>query len=420
MFKGFLENFKHIMSIIIRYVLFFLLSACVSFSIFALDFMELTSLNDMKPTNQQSILTPTPPDISAKAYLLVDADSGKIIAAKNETQHYEPASLTKVMAMYVIFDAIQKGYLNLEQNVRISKNAWKTGGSRMFIKAGQRVSVRDLIQGVIVQSGNDATISLAEHIAGSESAFVNLMNQHARLMGMQETHFVTSTGMPHPDHYTTAKDMAILARKTIQDHKTHYTWYKQKWFTFNGIKQPNRNRLLWLDDTIDGIKTGHTKSAGYCLAVSSEKKGMRLIAIILGAHSDKSRSNDGQHLMNYGFRFFETHAVHRKDQTQLKRTVWFAKQKKLTLGLSSDVIVTIPLGADKQLTTEWALPKIITAPIHKGEKLGTLTIKLNHKVIKAVPLIAKETIEPAGRLGTFSDKTKLMLYRWFKLDPQRA
>lgn len=394
-----------------------LLSALTSS--YAVDFSDLPTLTRQK-SSVKPIITPTPPNVTAKSYILIDADSGKVLASKEGKARYEPASLTKMMSMYVISDAIKNGRLKLTDTVKISKAAWKMGGSRMFVKAGQEVSVEDLIKGVIVHSGNDATIALAEHIAGSENAFVDLMNQQAQVLGMNNTHFVTSTGLPDPEHYASAEDMAILSRAIIKDHQDHYHWYKDKWFSFNGIKQPNRNRLLWRDGDIDGIKTGHTKSAGYCLAASANKKGMRLIGIVMGSTSEANRANDAQRLLNYGYRFFETHHLYEAEKPLVTSRIWFGINPNVPVGLNHNLAITIPFGSYKYVKADLSLPPVIKAPIKSGQPIGKLKLTLNGETIVSEPLVALNTVQHGGLWQTFKDKTKLVFYKWFGMNTQKA
>ncbi|VAX02275.1 D-alanyl-D-alanine carboxypeptidase, partial [hydrothermal vent metagenome] len=263
---------------------------------------------------QAATLIPATPKIKAKGYLLIDFNSGRVLAEKKSGQRMEPASLTKMLSAYVIDHELAKGNISLDDEVRISEKAWRMEGSRMFIEVGKKISVEDLLKGVIIQSGNDATVALAEHVAGSEDAFVSLMNQHAAELGMLDSHFVNSTGLPHKDHYTTPRDLAKLAIALIRDYPTHYAWYSQKEFVYNDIKQYNRNRLLWRNKYVDGIKTGHTESAGYCLVASAERDGMRLISVVLGTRNDETRSSESQKLLTYGFRFFETHRLYKANE----------------------------------------------------------------------------------------------------------
>ena len=367
---------------------------------------------------QPTTLIPTPPSTNAKSYVLADINSGEIIASLNADEQMEPASLTKMMTMYVVSDALKRGTINLDDEVRISVKAWKTGGSRMFIKEGQKVPVSELIKGIIIDSGNDACVALAEHIAGSEEGFVDLMNQQAQLLGMNATHFVDSTGMPDPNHYTTAMDMTILARALIQHFPDEYKWYKQKQFTYNDIKQYNRNRLLWRDPAVDGIKTGHTESAGYNLVASAKKKDMRLISVVLGASSEDKRSDDSQHLLNYGFRFFNTHRLYEAGEALGKTRVFKGENKETPVGLTQDIYVTIPAGQYKQLKAFMEFDKTIIAPIQEGQVLGNITVKQKNDIIAKQPLIALQN-NPRGGLWTRTkDSTVMLFQRWFSSDDE--
>ncbi|MGD8812556.1 MAG: D-alanyl-D-alanine carboxypeptidase family protein, partial [Thioalkalispiraceae bacterium] len=277
-------------------------------------------------------LVPAPPAIGAEAYLLIDHHSGRVIAEKNPDKRIEPASLTKLMTAYVVFYEMRNGTLDNEEQVKVSKKAWRMGGSRMFIEVGKSIKVEKLIKGMIIQSGNDATVALAEHIAGSEDGFVTLMNRHAQNLGMTNTNFTNSTGWPDENHYTTAHDLAILTRKLIEQFPEHYALYKIKEYTFNNIRQFNRNRLLWRDDRVDGVKTGHTESAGFCLISSAIQDEMRLIAIVLGTNSEQARENDSRKLLNYGFRFYETFPLHASNEALTSMRIWKGEEEQLALG----------------------------------------------------------------------------------------
>lgn len=360
------------------------------------------------PTAAQPTLTPIAPRVNAKAYLLMDAYSGKILANENIDERLAPASLTKMMTSYVVSMALRQGQIRPTDLVTISEAAWKTGGSKMFVKVGDKVSVENLMQGMIVDSGNDACVAMAEYIAGSQESFVNLMNQQAARLGMKNTHFVDVDGLPDPNHYSTARDMAILARALILDFPEDYKWYSQKWFTYNGIKQPNRNRLLWRDPDIDGIKTGHTNEAGFCLAASGKKKGMRLITVVMGASSDKMRAEDSQKLLTYGFRFFESHKLYSAGKNLTTARVWFARRPQIKVGLAQDLYATLPLGSNKKPTTTMVFTPNLKAPIKKGDVIGQITIALNDKSIASAPLIALEDLSKAGIWRNLVDRTSLL------------
>lgn len=354
------------------------------------------------------MVTPTAPAINARGYILMDAYSGKILSAKNHELRVAPASLTKMMTSYIISGALRAGRIHLDDAVFISRDAWKTGGSKMFVKVNDRVPVRDLMQGIIVDSGNDACVAMAEFVAGSQESFVNLMNQQAALLGMTSTHFADVNGLPDPQHYTSARDMAILARALIFDYPEDYKWYSQKWFTFNNIKQPNRNRLLWRDPSVDGIKTGHTDDAGYCLVASAVRNNMRLISVVMGAPTDHDRAEDSQKLLNYGFRFFETHKLYAGNASLTQARVWMGEKAEVPAGLARDLYVTVPIGQYGNLKASMNMTLPIKAPIKQGQELGNVEAKLDGKVVASAPLVALEASPTGGILRRMSDRISLL------------
>ena len=357
---------------------------------------------------QAATLIPATPKIKAKGYLLIDFNSGRVLAEKKSDQRMEPASLTKMLSAYVVDHELAKGNISLDDEVRISEKAWRMQGSRMFIEVGKKISVEDLLKGVIIQSGNDATVALAEHVAGSEDAFVSLMNQHASELGMLDSHFVNSTGLPHKEHYTTPRDLAKLAIALIRDYPKHYDWYSQKEFVYNDIKQYNRNRLLWRNKYVDGIKTGHTESAGYCLVASAERDGMRLISVLLGTRSDETRSSESQKLLTYGFRFFETHRLYKANEPLTTARVWKGAQEELSLGLNEDLYLTIPKGQYKKLDANMNLGARIIAPIKQGQVFGTVNIALGDEQYAERELVALSAIKSGGLFGNLVDEIKLL------------
>ena len=354
-------------------------------------------------TNTSNLIIPSAPNIDAKSYVLMDANSGTIIAQKNMNARRPPASLTKLMTLYVTEESLAAGRISLNDEVLISKKAWRMGGSKMFIKVGTRVPVHDLIQGIIVDSGNDACVALAQYIGGNEKTFAKMMDQAAAKLGMKDTHYVDSTGLPHPDHYATAHDLAILARAVINEFPQYYGWYKQKWFTYSNIKQPNRNRLLWRDPSVDGLKTGHTKAAGYCLISSALRGNTRLISVVMGTPSDEARNNDSQALLNYGYRYFTTQKVLAANQIITKARVWMGESKYINLGSNQAIYVTVPRGNDQKLQTSTQIGKL-TAPITKGQAYGNYIIALNGKTIKQVPMIAMQNDPEGGLFRKTSDR----------------
>jgi D-alanyl-D-alanine carboxypeptidase (penicillin-binding protein 5/6) len=335
---------------------------------------------------------PKPPDVGAKGYLIEDFRSGHALAEKNANQPLEPASITKLMTAYVVFSEIRDGSLSLSDKVRISEKAWRTPGSRMFVEVDTRVSVADLLKGMIVQSGNDATVALAEQVAGSEDSFAALMNQHAQRLGMKNSHFVNSTGLPDKEHYTTAHDIAIIARALISEFPEYYRWYSEKKFTYNDITQYNRNKLLWRDESVDGMKTGHTDSAGYCLVTSAERDGMRLISVVLGTKSEEARADASQALLNYGFRFFETHKLYDAGTKLTSSRVWKGAVDNVDLGLKDTLYVTIPRGEYKNLDARMQLNNQIIAPVSGGQPLGEVVVRLGEQTVADKALVALQPV----------------------------
>ncbi len=356
----------------------------------------------------QAAPPPPPPQIEARSHLLIDFNSGKILAADKADARMEPASLTKVMTVYLVLDALKNDKIRLTDEVRISEKAWRTEGSRTFVEVGKTVPLEVLLKGLIVQSGNDATVALAEHVAGSEEVFASLMNQTAKTLGMSGTNFVNSTGLPDPNHYTTAQDMAILAQAMIRDYPEHYSWYSIKAFTYNGITQHNRNKLLWMDDAVDGLKTGHTESAGYCLISSGKKDGMRLIAVVMGAASENARAKESQKLLNYGFRFFETHRLYNPDKPLANARVWKGEQSQLPLGLAKEIYITIPRGEYSNLKASMKVRPQIIAPVEKGARYGTVEVSIAGQKVIEQPLVALQAISEGGLFSRLIDSAKLM------------
>ena len=342
------------------------------------------------------LIVPTPPSLSVKAYVLMDVNSGKILAQKNMDVKHAPASLTKLMTLYLTSRAIKAGSISLNDKVMVSKKAWKMGGSKMFIKVGDNVPVNKLIQGIIVDSGNDACVALSEYIGGSESSFVNMMNAEAASLGMKNTNYIDCTGMPRNQHYSTAYDLALLARAIIKDYPKNYHWYKQKWFTYNGIRQPNRNRLLWRYPLSDGLKTGHTSQAGYCLVSSAKHNGMRLISVVLGARTDEGRANSSIRLLNYGFRFFESHLLYQTGSIITKIRVWYGNNKNVNASVKNDIYAVIPKGEYQNVKVKVVIPHNLKAPIKKDQKIGKIIVLLDGKEIKTTPLIALSNNKKGG------------------------
>ncbi|GAA3922633.1 D-alanyl-D-alanine carboxypeptidase family protein [Litoribacillus peritrichatus] len=358
-------------------------------------------------------LIPAPPQLAASAYILLDSTSGKVLVEKNSDERVPPASLTKMMTSYIAVEEIQRGNVALEDEVLVSEKAWRMPGSRMFIEVGKKVKVEDLLRGIIIQSGNDASVAMAEHVAGSESGFADLMNQYVSQMGMKDTHFMNATGLPDADHYASARDLALLAERTINDHPDYYGIYSEKTFKYNGIDQPNRNRLLWRDATVDGLKTGHTNEAGYCLVASAKKDGMRLISVVLGTRSEEARARETQKLLNYGFRYFETMSLYEAGAELTRNRVWKGEQDQVSLGVLEDIVITVPRGSRKQVEAKLEVDNIIEAPIEQGQELGVLKIILNGETLVEQPLVALKPIEESGFFARLWDAIKLFFIGLF-------
>lgn len=389
---------------------------CVALTMLFLFALSSTYANPIIPIPiqpQQPTFMPAAPNINATGYILMDAASGKVLAEKNADNQIPPASLTKLMSLYIISNAIKNGQIHWDDKVRISTKAWKTEGSRMFIKAGEEISVKTLLEGIVVASGNDATVALAEYLAGTEEAFTDIMNQQAKLLGMQNTHFIDSTGLPDKQHYSTPRDLAVLTRAYIKNFPEDYTYYSEKWFSYNGVRQPNRNRLLWRFQYADGLKTGHTSEAGYCLVASAKKDGMRLIAVLMGAPSDQARTEDSIRLLTYGFRFYETHKVYDAAAPVVKARVWQGQNTETPLGVNEDFYVTIPTGQFKRLEVSVDLNNPLKAPLTKGQPYGMLNVNLNNQVVASEPLIALKN-NPRGNLWRrASDSVRYTIHKYF-------
>ncbi|MCB2262750.1 MAG: D-alanyl-D-alanine carboxypeptidase [Candidatus Thiosymbion ectosymbiont of Robbea hypermnestra] len=361
------------------------------------------------PRASNRIPIPDPPRLAVKSYLLVDHYSHRVLAQANADRHLEPASLTKIMTAYVVFRELAAGNLSLPDRVLISDKAWRTGGSKMFVETGKRVSVEDLLKGLIIQSGNDAGVALAEHIAGSEEAFANLMNTHAERLGMKHSHFTNATGLPHKDHYTTARDIALVTAASIREFPGYYAWYAVKDFVYNRIKQRNRNRLLWRDKSVDGVKTGHTAAAGYCLVASAEREGMRLTSVVMGARGEETRARASLALLNYGFRFYETHKLYPGNQPIETLRVWMGEVEELPVGPAEDIFVTIPRHTYDQLSIKLVTDPDLSAPIVAGSVVGRLGITLEGEELQRVPLVALRDVAEGGLLQKAKD-TVLKLF----------
>jgi D-alanyl-D-alanine carboxypeptidase (penicillin-binding protein 5/6) len=354
--------------------------------------IPLISLFFMLVATAAPLPIPKPPATGARAFIIQDFHSGRIVAEEASDQPVEPASITKLMTAYAVFRELSSGNIALGDMVTISEKAWRTPGSRMFVEVGKQVSVENLLKGMIIQSGNDATVALAEYIAGSEETFAALMNRHAEELGMSNSHFINSTGLPDEDHYMSARDIARLAAMLIREFPDYYSWYSQKEFTWNDITQYNRNKLLWRDESVDGVKTGHTDSAGYCLVTSAEKEGMRLITVVLGTSSENARAEASQALLNYGFRFFETHKLYDTGTALTNARVWKGNTDTVQLGLDKPLYATIPRGQYKSLDASMTVDNRITAPLAAGQPLGKVLVRLGEDVIAEQELVALQDV----------------------------
>ena len=352
---------------------------------------------------------PSAPNIDARGFLLVDFESGQTLAEKNADEQLEPASLTKIMTVYIAFRELAAGNIAPDELVTISKKAWRMAGSRMFIEVGKKISVQDLLTGIIVQSGNDASVALSEHIAGSEETFAQLMNTHAIRLGMTSSSFANSTGLPDDQHFTTARDMAILSAAMIHEFPVYYEMFAQKKFTFNDITQHNRNKLLWRDSSVDGIKTGHTEAAGYCLVASAKRESMRLISVIMGTDSEDARAKASLSLLNYGFRFFAPHPLSAAAETLTDTRVWKGSQEQLALGLREDMYITIPRNRYDQLKASMNIRNRIMAPINKGQEIGSVEIKLDGESVFHAPLIALHDVADGTLWQRLKDEARLLI-----------
>ncbi len=381
---------------------FLLVSLLALFGLFS-------GLQAQVPAPQAQIPVPAAPSVGATSFILVDFHSGHVLAEREPDSRVEPASITKLMTSYVAFSEIARGNLSLDDQVTISETAWRTQGSRMFVEVGSRVSVEDLLRGVIIQSGNDASVAIAEHLGGSEAVFASMMNQQAQALGMVNTNYVNSTGLPDPDQFTSARDSALLAAAIINDFPEFYSWYSEREFTYADIRQHNRNRLLWRDPSVDGLKTGHTSSAGYCLVTSASRDGMRLISVVMGTDSEEARATASQALLNYGFRFFETYQLYDAGEELRRERVWKGRDDEVGLGLVEPLFVTIPRGRYDALQAEVMLDSTLEAPLESGQRVGQLAIRLDGETVAARDLVTHQAIDQAGFFGRSADSVRL----WF-------
>lgn len=356
----------------------------------------------------QAAGVPQPPKVDAKAYFLIDMHSERVLSGDGAEERVEPASLTKMMTSYVVFSEMARGKFELGDQVLVSEKAWRMQGSRMFIEVGKRVSVEALLMGLIVQSGNDAAVALAEHTAGDESTFADLMNRHARRLGMTGSHFTNASGLPGPDHYTTARDMALIAAALIRDFPEYYPWNAVREYEYGGIKQRNRNSLLFRDESVDGLKTGYTKKARYCLVASAKREGMRLIAVVMGAKSSRARARIAQSLLDYGFRFYETRRVYASEEKVTEVRVWKGDAERLALGLDRNLYVTVPRGRYGEIDAKMEIATRLVAPVRAGEQQGVLRLVLGEELAVERSLIALNDVEEGNLWRKVSDHVRLM------------
>ncbi|MYZ43704.1 D-alanyl-D-alanine carboxypeptidase family protein [Schauerella aestuarii] len=349
------------------------------------------------------------PTVAARAWISIDVNSGQVLASSSPDTKVEPASLTKIMTAYVVFNALDEKRLTLDQQVTISEKAWRTGGSRMFIEPRKPVTVDELNQGVIVQSGNDASVALAEAVGGSEAAFATLMNQEAQRLGMNQTHFMNATGLPDPQHMTSVRDLATLASHLITDHPQYFHYYSQKEYTYNKITQPNRNRLLWADPSVDGMKTGHTDAAGYCLVATAKRGDRRVLTVVVGANSEASRAEESLKLLNWSFQNFDTVNLFDNTQPSLDARVWEGKTEVVKLGPPRPISISVPRGRGAEVKPVANRNDPLIAPLEKGQNVGTLQLTLDGKVLRTEPLVVLEPVERAGFFGRMVDMAK----RWW-------
>jgi D-alanyl-D-alanine carboxypeptidase (penicillin-binding protein 5/6) len=367
----------------------------------ALLILFISSVNAEEPR----FFTPEAPSVAAQSYILMDFNSGSILASNNEDERRSPASLTKLMTSYVIFKKLKEEFITLDEEVKISEKAWRTGGSKSFIEVGKMISLEDLLKGMIIQSGNDASVALAEHVAGSEGTFVLFMNDYAQQIGMKNSNFENASGLPHENQYTSAKDMALLSSAMIREFPNYYKWYSQKEFTYNNITQTNRNKLLFTDSTVDGLKTGWTEKAGYCLVTSANRVGMRLISVLMGSDSPSIRTAETEKLLDYGFRFFETQSV---NDISHQVPVYKSKQANIKVGVSDTSFLTLPRNQFKYTTQTINLSGDLVAPVIQGDQVGTLVISFRNEDIATLPLIALEDSISGGFFTKMIDTIKLM------------
>ncbi|HET6725303.1 MAG TPA: D-alanyl-D-alanine carboxypeptidase family protein [Gammaproteobacteria bacterium] len=355
--------------------------------------------------------TPAAPKLSAKSYILEDFTTGTVLAAKEADMKVSPASITKLMSLYVVFHALKSGAIHFDDKVRVSEKAWRMGGSRMFIEVGDKITVDNLIKGVVVDSGNDAIVALAEYVGGTEAGFVNMMNAYAERLGMTNSHYTDASGLPHPDHFMTARDIATLARAIIKEFPDYYhKYFADKEFTWNNIHQTNRNLLLWRDPSVDGLKTGHTDAAGFCLVTSAKRGDMRLVAVVMGTESEEARADENEALLNYGYHFFEGRTLYAANSKLTEAEVWKGQADNVAIGVKSDLYVVVPKGQADKLNASMKLPSTIIAPVDAKQPIGKVTITLGDQTIATAPLYALQPVAQGGLWTRMVDSIALMFH----------
>ncbi|MDR5899659.1 D-alanyl-D-alanine carboxypeptidase [Halomonas vilamensis] len=355
---------------------------------------------------QPQTIIPASPQLAAKSWILMDANSGHVLAEHNADQRLPPASLTKLMTAFLVERELDRGTIDFDDMVSVSEKAWRTGGSKMFIEVGTQVSVEDLLHGIIIVSGNDASVAMAEHLAGGEGPFADLMNQHAARLGMNNTNFENATGLPGENHYSSARDMALLAQHIINDYPEHYATYAERTFSFGGIDQPNRNRLLWRDPSVDGLKTGWTSEAGYGLVASAERDGMRLISVVMGANSEEGRAQETQKLLSYGFRFYETMNLYERGAVLATPRLWGGERNEVRIGVDKEVYMTLPRNRNEELRARLNMNNDLNAPISMGDNVGTLEVVMGDEVVGERDLVALESVEEGGLFKRLIDQVR--------------
>ena len=369
------------------------------------------------PVPAPQAMIPAAPQIAAKSWILMDADSGRVLVEHNADERLPPASLTKLMTAYLVERELDRGNINLDDAVLVSENAWRTGGSKMFIEVNTEVSIQNLLYGIIIASGNDASVAVAEHLAGGEAPFADLMNQHAARLGLHNTNFANATGLPHPEQYSSARDMALLSRYIINDYPEHYAVYAEKNFTYNDINQPNRNRLLWRDSSVDGLKTGWTTEAGYGLVASAKRDDMRLISVVMGTSSEEARAQETQKLLSYGFRYYETLKLYDQGAVLNTPRIWGGASNELRVGVDRDVVMTLPRARNQELTARLDIGQDLSAPIALGDRVGTVEVRMGDEVVGEQALVALESVEEGGLFKRLFDQVRRffsnLLSGWF-------